>query len=149
MRRSPKFLAVMCLSIAASVDLHARAPQTPHATIEHADITLEPNSLTIEISLSALFLPQGVLLTNPDRLVFDFPGFTLQAGNRQMPIDNGPVRRFRAALFQSEPPIARVVIDLKEPVNFDVKSVGNKVVIEIAFSKASSGLQFPHCPPHR
>jgi hypothetical protein len=55
-----------------------------------------------------------------------------------MQVNNGPVRKFRAALFQSEPPIARVVIDLKQPVNFEVKSAGNKVLIEIPFSKASS-----------
>jgi hypothetical protein len=55
-----------------------------------------------------------------------------------MPINNGPVRRFRAALFQSDPPITRIVIDLNEPVNFDVKSAGNKVVIEIPSRKAAS-----------
>ena len=55
-----------------------------------------------------------------------------------MPVNNGPVRKFRTALFQSDPPIARVVIDLKEPVNFEVKSVGNNVVVEIAFVKVSS-----------
>jgi TPR repeat protein len=137
-RRSTRFIAMTCLLCAASVDIHAQTPQTQHATIEHADITLNPNGLTIEIALNTPFLPQGVPLTDPDRLVFDFPGFTLRAGNRQMPVNNGPVRKFRAALFQSDPPIARIVLDLKEPVNFDVKSAGNKVVIEIPFPKASS-----------
>ena len=143
-QRPTKFLVVICLCVAGSVDLRPQtpapsveSPPAPHATIEHADITLQPNGLTIEIVLSAPFLPQGVSLANPDRLVFDFPGFTLRAGNRQMLVNNGPVRKFRAALFQSDPPIARIVIDLKEPVNFDVKSAGNKVLIEIPFSKAS------------
>jgi TPR repeat protein len=137
-RCSTKFWVVICLCLSASVDIRAQASSVPLATVEHADVTLTPNGLTIEIALSAPFLPQGMPVTNPDRLVFDFPGFTLPAGNRQMPINNGPVRRFRAALFQSDPPITRIVVDLKEPVNFDVKSVGNKVVIEIPFSKASS-----------
>src|SRR5215472_12278857 len=144
-QRPTKFLVVICLCVAGSVDLRPQtpapsveSPPAPHATIEHADITLQPNGLTIEIVLSAPFLPQGVSLANPDRLVFDFPGFTLRAGNRQMLVNNGPVRKFRAALFQSDPPIARIVIDLKEPVNFDVKSAGNKVLIEIPFSRASS-----------
>jgi TPR repeat protein len=144
-RVSTKFFAVICLCFAASIGIRAQTPKgsvdsspAPHAAIEHADITVKPNGLTIEIALSAPFLPQGVPLTNPDRLVFDFPGFTLPAGNRQMLINNGPVRKFRAALFQSDPPITRIVVDLKEPVNFDVKSLGNKVVIEIPFSKASS-----------
>jgi uncharacterized protein len=144
-RRPTKFLVVICLCLPAGIGIQAQAPdasvdapRAPQATIEHADITLNPNGLTIEISLSTPFLPQGVSLTNPDRLVFDFPGFTLRAGNRQMQVNNGPVRKFRAALFQSDPPITRIVIDLKEPVNFEVKSVGNKVVIGLPFSKTSS-----------
>ena len=55
-----------------------------------------------------------------------------------MSINSGPVRKFRAALFQSDPPITRIVVDLKEPANFDVKSVGSRVVIEIPFSSAAS-----------
>jgi len=138
-------LVVIWLCVAASLDTEAQTPNAsvdasaaPYATIEHADITLNANGLTIEIVLSAPYLPQGVPLTNPDRLVFDFPGFTLRAGNRQMPVNNGPVRRFRAALFQSAPPVARIVLDLREPVNFDVKSVGNKVLIEVPFPNAGS-----------
>src|SRR6516162_3681142 len=143
-RYSTKFFVVICVCIATGFDSQAQTPasvgaSTPrHAAVEHADITVNPNGLTIEIALSTPFLPQGVPVTNPDRLVFDFPGFTLPAGNRQMPVNKGPVRRFRAALFQSDPPITRVVIDLKEPVTFDVKSVGNKVEIVVPFSKESS-----------
>jgi len=69
--------------------------------------------------------------------VFDFPGFKLQA-NERIPVNHGPVLNLRAALFQSDPPITRIVVDLKEPVLFDVKSAGNKVVIEVPFIKASS-----------
>ncbi len=55
-----------------------------------------------------------------------------------MLINNGPVRKFRAALFQSDPPITRIVIDLKEPVKFELKSVGNKVLIHVPLFPASS-----------
>jgi len=149
-----KLFVVIWLCVLASLDIQAQTPNAsvdsssaPYAKIEHADITLKPNGLTIEIVLSAPYLPQGVALTNPDRLVFDFPGFTLPAGNRQMPINNGPVRRFRAALFQSAPPVARIVVDLREPVNFDVQSVGNKVVIEIPFPNTGSVPAASTLPP--
>jgi uncharacterized protein len=149
-----KFFVVIWLCVSASLDTPAQTPNAtvdssaaPYATIEHADITLKSNVLTIEIVLSAPYLPQGVPLTNPDRLVFDFPGFTLRAGNRQMPVNNGPVRRFRAALFQSAPPVARIVLDLREPVNFDVKSVGNKVLIEVPFPNAGTVPAASKLPP--
>jgi len=136
-RRPTTFFVVIGLCF-SSVDIHAQKPSAPAAIIENVAVNSNPQVLTVEIILSAPFVPQAARLTNPDRLVFDFPGFTLQAGNRQIPVENGPLRKLRVALFQSDPPIARIVIDLKEPVNFDVKSVGNKVVIEIPFSKASS-----------
>lgn len=143
--RSTILFVVICVCLWGPLESLAQTPNAPvgspsaaHGTIEHADITVTADSLTIEIALSAPFLPQGMPVTNPDRLVFDFPGFTLSAGNRQMAVNNGPVRRFRAAMFQSDPPIARVVVDLKEPRTFDVKSVGNKVLIEIPLAKTNS-----------
>ncbi len=149
-----KLLVMIGLSVLVSIDTQTQTPNAsvdsspaPYAKIEHADLTLQPNGLTIEIALSAPYLPKGAALTNPDRLVFDFPGFTLPAGNRQMPINNGPVRRFRAALFQSAPPVARIVVDLREPVNFDVQSVGNKVVIEIPFPNTDSVPAASTVPP--
>ncbi len=136
LRPTTNLLVVICVCFSASVYIQARTPQAPAATIENIAVNAKPTGLTIEIVLSASFIPQGERLTNPDRLVFDFPGFKLQAANPQISVNNGPVRKVRAALFQSDPPISRIVLDLKEAVNFEVKSAGNKVVIEIPFPKA-------------
>jgi uncharacterized protein len=136
-RRPTTFCLVIGLCFAASVDFHAQTPSAPAATIENVSVNSNPRVLTVEIILSAPFIPQAVRLTNPDRLVFDFPGFRLPAGNRQILVNNGPVQKLRAALFQSDPPVARIVIDLKEPVNFDVKPLGNKIVIQVPFPTAS------------
>jgi len=137
-RRPTTFCVVIGLCFLASVDIHAQTPSAPAAIIENVAVNSNPHVLTVEIILSAPFIPQAVRLTNPDRLVFDFPGFTLRAGNRQIPVNNGPVRKLRASLFQSDPPVARIVIDLKEPVNFDVKPLGNKIVIELPSPSASA-----------
>lgn len=141
--RFTKFFLI-CLCFCASVEGQAQTPKAPTdalsaaaATIENVGVNFTTQRLTIEIVLSAPFIPQGIPLTNPDRLVFDFPGFKLQA-NRRIPVNHGPVLNLRAAMFQSDPPVTRIVVDLKEPVPFDVKSAGNKVVIEIRFIKASS-----------
>jgi uncharacterized protein len=142
-RRFTKFL-VLCLCFPASVDSLAQTPKAPTdafsapaALIENVGVKFTPHGLTIEIVLSVPFVPQGMPLTNPDRLVFDFPGFKLQA-TRRIPVNHGPVLNLRAAMFQSDPPVTRIVVDLKEPVLFDVKSAGNKLVIEVPFVSASS-----------
>ena len=144
-RRFPKLYVVICLCFLASSQVQAqtsKSPTTavslPAASIQGLAVNLQPPGLTIEIVLSVPFIPKAVRLTNPDRLVFDFPGFKLQAVNRHIPINNGPVQGLRAALFQPDPPVTRLVLDLKEAVNFDMKSEGNKVVIEVSFPEATS-----------
>lgn len=137
------FLLVDLPLFLATVDIQAQNPKSstdlaPPATIERLGVNRQPHGLTIEIVLSVPFIPQGVRLTNPDRLVFDFPGFKLQAVNQHIPVNIGPVQDLRAALFQPDPPVSRIVVELKEPVNFDVKSAGNTVLIEVPFSEASS-----------
>lgn len=139
----PRILAVMCLCCSVNAQTQTQTPESPtdvpsvsQATVEKVGFKLEPHGLIIEIDLSAPSMPQTAQLTNPDRLVFDFPGFKLQAGN-QVSVNRGPVRHLRAALFQSDPPVARVVVDLKEPVNFDMKAAGNEVLIKILFSEGT------------
>lgn len=107
--------------------------------IQKVAVNPQPHSIAIEITLSAPFLPAATRIENPDRLVFDFPGFKIQTENRRIAINSGPVRSLRTALFQQDPPIARVVVDLNGPANFDLKSAGNKVVIEVPLSEAASG----------
>jgi uncharacterized protein len=137
-------LAGMCLCFSASVQSQAQTPNSPPdaspasgGVVEKIGFNRDPHGLTIEIVLSTPSVPQTQQLTNPDRLVFDFPGFKPQTVSR-LPVNNGPVRSLRTALFQSDPPITRIVVDLKEPVNFDTKSAGNKILIAIPFPDASS-----------
>ena len=136
-RNATKFLVVICLCFLGSLNIQPQTPQPAVATLEKIEVAPNPTGLTVEIVLSAPFIPQGERVTNPDRLVFDFPGFRLQAANPQISVSRGPVRKVRAALFQSNPPIARIVVDLKEAVNFEVKAAGKNVVIEIPFANSS------------
>jgi uncharacterized protein len=140
-----RILAAMCLCLSLSVETQTQTPKSltdaspaPVAIVEKVAFKLEPHSLAIEIVLSTASSPETARLTDPDRLVFDFHGFRLQAANRQVPVNHGPVRQLRVGLFQSEPPVTRIVVDLNAPVNFDVKSEGNRVLIEIPFSPVES-----------
>jgi TPR repeat protein len=107
-------------------------------TIKSVNLDLQSSGVAIEIMLSAPFLPQGVRLAGPDRLVFDFPGYESQVAGQRIPVNKGPVQQVRVSLFQAHPPVTRVVVDSKEPLNFEIKPVGNKVVIEVAFASVAA-----------
>jgi TPR repeat protein len=110
-----------------------RAADSP-PFVESIGVSPQPQGLAIEIALSAPYVPQAVQLTNPDRSVFDFPGYQLRGGNLRIVVNRGPVQRVRASLFQVHPPVARIVVDSKETLKFAVEPAGNKIVVEITFA---------------
>jgi len=109
-------------------------------TVKSVRLTQKSPGLAIEITLSAPFVPQAIRLSAPDRLVFDFPGYKPEGASARTTVNGGPVQQIRVSLFQSIPPVTRVVIDSKEALNFDLKSEGNKVIIEIAVPNATSAV---------
>jgi hypothetical protein len=84
---------------------------------------------------------------NPDRLVFDFPGCELKGANPHLPVNQGPVKGLRMSQFSINPPVARIVVDLKAPSNFEIKSSEKQVVIEIPFPKPERASIAPSTPP--
>jgi len=133
-------LTAICSFSLVSLSVQAQAPEShvdgsaPAASIGKINVNQQSYGLSIEISLSVPFVPQGSRVTNPDRLVFDLPGFTPHTENH-IPINSGPVLDLRLALFSAKPPVTRVVVDLKEPANFQVKPSKDGIVIEIVFPK--------------
>jgi len=115
------------------------SPPVPNSRPTVRDILLVTDSegVHIEITTDAHVVPQNTRLEHPDRLVFDFPGLGLQGPAQRIPVNQGPVAAVRSSLFQAAPPIARVVIDLKEAVAPQIQSVGNKVSIRIPFGAAA------------
>jgi len=84
-------------------DLQAQNPESPvdispgpAAIIGEVGVSPQPYGLEIKIAVSAPFVPQGVRLTKPDRLVFDFPGYELQGGAyRRIPVNRSTADRYR------------------------------------------------------
>jgi TPR repeat protein len=128
------FLLIFGLIACAAQDSgnQGKLPSTGFKAISAVDVHSQSQGISIEITASAPFIPQALQLTGPDRLVFDFPGYQLRGPNRSIPVDNGPVRQLRVSLFSFTPPVTRVVVDLKEPLKFEIAPRGNKIVIEIA-----------------
>ncbi len=136
---------LICNCFVTNSDLYAQkttsAPDVSSVaagSIGRIEAAVHPRSLTIEIDVSGPVVPEAVQLANPDRLVFDFPGFELPGASRRIPVNSGAVREVRVALFQAHPPITRIVVDSNKPLSFDLKPDGNKVLIEVAFPAANA-----------
>lgn len=85
----------------------------------------------IEVEASDRIVPQTQVLTGPDRLVIDFPNTRPTEEARSQSVDRGEVKDVRVGLFQSKPPVTRVVLDLKTAQSFQVFPYGRTVMIKV------------------
>jgi len=85
----------------------------------------------IEVKTSGPVTPATQAVTGPDRIVIDFPGALPARTLRALSVHHGSLRGIRTGLFQSQPPITRVVLDVDGPTDYQVTPVGNSIVIRL------------------
>ncbi|RAU95526.1 N-acetylmuramoyl-L-alanine amidase [Paenibacillus sp. YN15] len=110
---------------------------TPIAVIH--TISLEDGRITISADQA---VPQPVFshLTNPSRLVIDLPGARLaQTVNgkavgsmNEMPLAAEFAERIRFSQFQDQPPTVRIVVDLKQKIDYTLLEGKNPAELSIA-----------------
>src|SRR5882724_4032551 len=131
-------VAVLCAPLAATAFLEAQSAggKTPQSAVREATVRAvkvlgKNDSVEIEVEGSDRLTPQTQVLTGPDRLVIDFPNAVPGGAMRSQSVDRGEVKDVRFGLFQSKPPVTRVVLDLKSAQNFQVFPYGRTVMIKI------------------
>jgi hypothetical protein len=100
------------------------------------------DAVEIEVEASDRVAPQTRVLTDPDRLVIDFPNAIPGAQLRSQSVDRGQVIAIRVGLFQAKPPVTRIVLDLKAAQSYQVFPYGRTVMIKVTGSEpvaASAG----------
>jgi len=91
----------------------------------------DKDAVEIEVEASDRIVPQTRVLTGPDRLVVDFPNATPGAQLRSQSVERGQVKDLRVGLFESKPPVTRIVVDLKAAQSYQVFPYGRTVIIKI------------------
>ncbi|MGC2321924.1 MAG: AMIN domain-containing protein, partial [Terriglobales bacterium] len=131
------FLIVTCFGLSLDVrcsDQNATPGTLPqfNAVISTIAVRSTPDAVIVEITSSKLVSPEIQTLSNPERLVFDFPGCQLLHPSEYIAVNRGPVLAVRASVFRLDPPAARVVVDLKQPRKYDLQYSGNTLRIKIS-----------------
>lgn len=89
------------------------------------------DAVEIEVQASDRVVPETRVLTGPDRLVVDFPNAVPSNQLRSQSVDRGEVKDVRIGLFQSRPPVTRIVLDLKTAQSYQVFPYGRTVIIKV------------------
>jgi antitoxin (DNA-binding transcriptional repressor) of toxin-antitoxin stability system len=83
------------------------------------------------VEASDKLVPQTQVLARPDRLVIDFPNAIPGIALRNQSVNLGEVKDLRFGLFQTKPPVTRIVLDLKSAQSFQVFPYGRTVIIKV------------------
>lgn len=116
------------LALAAPV-AWAQGSSSGAATIRRMSL-LKGSSLELEIAASGPITPRSKIISSPDRLVIDFPNALPAKGLRNLEINRDDVTDARVGLFSSNPPVTRIVLDLKSPQSYQLFAAGNTVVVK-------------------
>jgi hypothetical protein len=118
------------------------------ATIRQVRVLDSKEVVEIEIEASDRIVPQTQALTGPDRLVMDFPNAIPGSQLRSLSVLRGEVKDVHVGLFQTKPPVTRIVLDLKSAQPYQVFPYGRTVIVKVAGGggKADAGSKDPPRP---
>jgi len=117
--------------VAAALWACASLPSLAQVSVRSVRVLGHKDTVEVEVEASDRVVPQTRVLTGPDRLVIDFPNAVPSNQVRNQSIDRGEVKDVRVGLFQSKPPITRVVLDLNTARSFQVFPSGRTVMIKV------------------
>jgi hypothetical protein len=102
------------------------------ARVQGVSVRGNAGAMEVEIRTSgAAVAPDTQAITGPDRIVVDFPGALPAAELHALEVNRGALKRVRAGLFFSNPPITRIVLDLDAPQTYKISTAQNVVVIKL------------------
>jgi hypothetical protein len=160
MRRFPRIAVSRVLTVAlcllsfflciwpASAQVSPRQTSVQQASVRQIRVLDSKNAVEIEVEASDRITPQTQVLTGPDRLVVDFPNAVPGSGLRSQSVLQGEVKDVRVGLFQANPPITRIVLDLKSAQAYQVFP-GQTVIIKVMSGTSETAAADPSAPQTR
>jgi type IV pilus assembly protein PilQ len=135
--------------IVQSAPVRAQSPE--HASAVPAAIAGAPVAIrsvsvrrgqgTLDIVIEGPNSAHAFLLKSPDRLVLDFSNAVVRPNVHNIAVHNKDVEEVRVGRFSSEPPVTRVVVDLKGPRTFDVQTSEKQVIVRVKSADGESAAQ--------
>ena len=122
---------------ASATGSETKAPGSTYESIRQVKLGQNGNQTEVSVLGSGPLSYRATRLQNPDRLVLDFAGSHLKTSNKQIASNMDPIREVRLAQFT--PDVARVVIDLRQPAQYNINANGNSVTVFFASTAAASG----------
>jgi AMIN domain-containing protein len=116
---------------AAAPQAEVKIALTPIARLNQVTVTSSSGGVEVEIASSRSVPLRSQVLAGPDRLILDFPDTLPGHDLHDQSINQGQVRGVRVGLFAHNPPVTRVVIDLKGAQPYRIYPSGKTVIVRL------------------
>jgi AMIN domain-containing protein len=101
-------------------------------TIENVSVGCEDTQPCIEIRTRGnRALPKLSTLSDPDRVVMDFEGAVSSLNTHRIAVRRGSIEAIRIGEDTAQPPRTRLVIDLTEKCDYELRTLTNGVVLKV------------------
>src|SRR5882724_6752787 len=127
--KAPSLQATSIKLVTLALLAPAAFPQ--NLTVRSVSVLRSSGQPQIEVKTSGPVSPATQAVTGPDRIVIDFPGALPADTLKKLAVHRGGLQRIRTGLFQSQPPITRIVLDVDGPTDYQVVPSGNSIVIKL------------------
>jgi hypothetical protein len=122
---------ISALIIAAAVLPARAATAAAPATVQSVKVTTTTSGINVEIATSQPVALRSQVISDPDRLILDFPNAQAASDVRTKLLNQGEVKGFRVARFSENPPTTRVVIDLNSPQHYQIFPDGKTIIVKL------------------
>jgi AMIN domain len=103
----------------------------PAAEIKEVHVAPKGDQETIDVRLTSSVVPAVIVARNPDRLVLQFANTATPNRQQMALVDQNGVKAVRIGLNKADPPVTRVVVDLKSARPYSVAMTGNTVRLTV------------------
>lgn len=117
-----------------------------NAQIRHVAVTKSGATTQITIETSQRVIPLTEVVTDPDRLVIDFADAVPGPQLRAVTVNDGEVTAVRVGKVTSNPPVTRIVVDLKSAQAFQLFPSSKSVIVKVGDAATSASAPAPKAP---
>jgi hypothetical protein len=128
-RTSVKYFCAVLLGLAAVEAVGQNFG--PPRQIRSVRIVQEKGTPAVEILANATVIPDIQSLDSPPRLVIDLPNSRLTMTQDRIEVRKDNIIAIRVRQYQSNPPITRIVLDLKAPYGHSWESADKRLLVRL------------------
>jgi hypothetical protein len=105
----------------------------PHeiSTVTGVRVVEDRGAPALEVLSTLPSVPQIQFLDSPPRLVVDLMHAKIGLKEKRIEVDQQNILAIRAEQHQDEPPVVRIVLDLKAPYGFTWDEAGNRLMVRL------------------